>query len=107
MSHVEAQAKQARNLLAKALSLLQGGGVSQQLRSSAELVARGMGLLHQLERHPERAPASSEAILSVIRDALSDLQVTSKSQPNAQRAIESVAAALGMVHGLSRQEAPP
>jgi hypothetical protein len=107
MSDVLEQAKQARALLAKALSLLQGDGATPPLRASAELVARGMGLLHQMERQPAQASRTTEQVLPVIRDALSSLQLTAKSHPAAQRAIESVAAALGIVHGLNHQGARP
>jgi hypothetical protein len=109
MNDVETRAKQARTLLAKALGLLQGAAAAQQLRPNAELVARGMGLLHQLERHPEQAAsrAEIEQLLAVLRDALSSLQITSKTQPGAQAAIESAAAALGIVHGLHQGDWKP
>lgn len=108
MSNFEAQAKQARALLATALSQLQGTGAAAELRPSAELVARGMGLLHQMERQPRHAsPAAAEQALTVIREALSSLQITSKSQPSALQAIKSVATALGLVHGLSTDDARP
>lgn len=106
MSNFEAQAKQARALLATALSQLQGTGAAAELRPSAELVARGMGLLHQMERQPQHAsPAAAEQVLTVIREALSILQITSKSQPGALQAIKSVATALGLVHGLTSDDA--
>jgi hypothetical protein len=108
MSTVEAQAKQARALLAAALSQLQGEGAAAELRPSAELVARSMGLLLQMERQPGRASrATGDQVRSLVRDALSTLQVTSQSQPKALQAMKSVASALGVVHDLHNDGARP
>jgi hypothetical protein len=104
---MSSQAKQARALLAAALSHLQGTGAAAELRPCAELVARAMGLLHQMERQPEAAsPGAAQQVLTVLREALSALQVTAKSQPAATQAIQSVAAALGIMHALTHDERP-
>ncbi|HEX2882451.1 MAG TPA: PilZ domain-containing protein [Polyangiaceae bacterium] len=105
---MSAPAKQARALLAAALSHLQGAGAAAELRPCAELVARTMGLLHQMERQSTASSkTAAEQVLILLREALSALQMTSKSQPAATQAIQSVAAALGIVHGLAHDEQRP
>jgi Tfp pilus assembly protein PilZ len=67
-----------------------------------------MGVLHQMERQATiTSKPATEQVLILLREALSALQITAKYQLAATQAIPSVAAALGIVHGLTHDEQRP
>lgn len=107
MTDIVAQARQAREKLAVALSLLQNPEAGNLIDSVAEPVAKAMGALHQIESTMgAKLVESAPAALMAVRSALAALQ----SQPEtsiSEQALEHIAGSLGLVHGLAEQAKQP
>lgn len=104
MSDPMTMAKSAREALARALAALQADPtVPPELLAIAEPVSQGMGPLFQIERSqgaalPEQLPLAVDA----VRRSLAMLQAQPSEHAAAVESMEAVAAALGLVHGLTR-----
>lgn len=111
MTDIVAQARQAREKLAVALSLLQNPEAGNLIDTVAEPVARAMGALHQVESsRGAKLSESGPVALAAVRAALAALQAQPETSVSGQ-ALEHIAGSLGMVHGLAEQAkqslAPP
>lgn len=100
MSEFVSQAKQAREILARALGALQSDPtVPPALMDVAEPVAMAMGALHAIERSSQLGTASSAR--DNVRRALGMLQTQAAlNHPAVNGAMESVASSLGIIFGL-------
>jgi hypothetical protein len=107
MTDIVAQARQAREKLAVALSLLQNPEAGNLIDSVAEPVAKAMGALHQVESSKgAKLTESAPAALVAVRNALAALQ-SQPETPISEQALEHIAGSLGLVHGLAEQAKQP
>lgn len=101
MTETVQRAKQAREKLAAALTLLQSPEAGSLIDTVAEPVARAMGALHTIESSGGReATTQAPLALASVRTALAALQTVGTS-PAAETAMEYIAGSLGLVHGLA------
>ena len=112
MSDPTTTARTARESLARGLNALQSDpNVPQHLLDLAQLIAQGMGALHQIERSGgAQLQPHAEVALTNVRSALSQLQAATGGHPAVTAAMEAVAGSLGLVHSLnklSQGAAPP
>ncbi|MCS6900724.1 MAG: hypothetical protein RMJ98_13910 [Myxococcales bacterium] len=100
MSDFVTQAKQARETLARALSVLQSDpSVPPPLLDVAEPVAMAMGSLHAIERSDQLTTIG--AARDYVRKALGMLQTQANlNHPAVASATEAVASSLGLIFGL-------
>ena len=104
MADIVADAREARENLARGLSLLQDNdNTPSEYLEAAEPIACAMGALHSIERGGSAAinPAAAEALQSV-RSALAVLQARSDVDPQMLATMEVVASSLGTVFGLAK-----
>ena len=108
MSDPVSAAKAARESLAHALGAIQSDPtVPPQLSVIAEPVSQAMGALFQIERSGGAAAAvNGPAALEAVRRALALLQQQPSNHPAVQRALESVAGSLGLIHQLAAPAQP-
>src|SRR6185295_11398338 len=91
----------AREMLAQGLAALQSPGVPPQLMDVAEPIAQAMSALHRIEATRGGAVAETGPYaLDAVRRALAMLQGSAGIHPAVDRAMESVAGSLGLVHSL-------
>lgn len=104
MSDPMTMAKSAREALARALAALQADStVPPELSAVAEPVSQGMGALFQIERSQGAAWAEHlPSAVDAVRRALAMLQAQPSQHVAVGTAMEAVAGALGLVHGLTR-----
>lgn len=108
MSDTLAMAKTAREALARALSVLQTDATAPpDWMDVAEPVSEAMGALFRIERSQGAFAGEVTLALEQTRKALSLLQGRPQGIPAIDRALESVASALGQVHALHRVAQAP
>jgi len=97
-------ARTAREALSRGLSALQSDpNVPEHLRELAAPIAQAMGALHSIERSGgTQLVPNADVALNNVRAALGHLQAQPGGHPAVLAAMESVAASLGLVHGLSK-----
>lgn len=96
-------ARSARENLAQGLAALQSPGVPAQLMDVAEPIAQAMSALHHIESSQGAAAASSApSALDAVRRALAMLQAQPGGHAAVDKAIESVAGSLGLIHSLTQ-----
>jgi hypothetical protein len=94
-------ARAARENLAQGLGALQSPGVPPALMQAAEPIAQAMSSLHKIESTRGGPGADAVGALALVRKALSELQMAGVQHPAVERAMESIAGALGSVHQLT------
>ena len=95
-------ARTARESLARGLGALQTPGIPPELVQTAEPIASAMSGLHRVES--TRGVGSGDAAvgaLTLVRQALSQLQSAGVPHPAVDQAMEAIASSLGLVHQLS------
>jgi hypothetical protein len=101
MTDTVLRAKQAREKLSSALSLMQSPAAGTLIDTVAEPIAQAMGALHGIESSGGQSVSTqAPAALDAVRKALGALQQVQGS-PEAEKATELIAGSLGVIHGLA------